>query len=522
MRDWSRSVAAGLVALGIRPGEHVAVVLANCPEFVAVKFGIARAGAVAVPINCMFKRAELGYVLRQSDARILITMDRFRDLDYLAALDHLAPDWQATGGGESLPKLRHVVLLAGPERQRGGALSLAELERLGATDDARDELARREALAVDPHAPADVIYTSGTTGVPKGVILTHDMLLRTAYASAYTRAFQDGRRIFFALPLYHVFGYVEALLPVLFVGGAVIPHATFDPGATLRAIDAHRADEAMFVPTMTMAVIDELHAGRYDLSSLSAVFSSAGQSPVRIWRQIRDELGVAEIFTAYGMTETTASTTCTLPDDPLERLAETNGCYKPAGVAGDPSLDGHLALYKTVDPATGEDLPPGTEGELAARGPICTPAYYNKPEETAAIYDADGWMRTGDLGRIAADGYLTLTGRIKEAYKCGGELVVPKEIEDVLTTHPAVSQAYVVGIPHERMGEVGCAWVVPRDELPNPEELIRYCAERLARFKVPAHVLCLEGAEVPTSASGKAQKFLLVERAVASLAQAVP
>jgi fatty-acyl-CoA synthase len=522
IRDWSRSLAAGLVALGIRPGDHVAILMANCPEFVAVKFGIARAGAVGVPINCMFKRNELGYVLRQSDARVLITMDRFRDLDYLAALDHIAPGWEASGGGKALPKLRRVVLVAGPDGGRAGALTFGELEGLGAARDAQADLARRETAAADPQAPADVIYTSGTTGVPKGVILTHDMLLRTAYASAYHRAFQDGRRIFFALPLYHVFGYVEALLPALFVGGAIIPHAIFDPAATLRAIGAHRANEAMFVPTMTMAVIDELQRGRYDLSSLSAVFSSAGQSPVRIWRQIRDELGVDEIFTAYGMTETTASTTCTRPDDPLERLAETNGCYKPAGIAGDPALGGHLALYKTIDPATGEDLPAGAEGELVARGPICTPGYYKKPEETAAVYDAHGWMRTGDLGRIAPDGYLTLTGRKKEAYKCGGELVIPKEIEDVLTTHPAVGQAYVVGIPHERMGEVGCAWIIPRgDEQPHPDELIRYCSERLARFKVPAHVLFLEAADVPTSASGKAQKFVLAERAVASLAQAV-
>ncbi len=521
MAAWSRRLAAGLIEIGVQPGDHVALVMANCPEFLAVKFAIARAGAVAVPINCMFRRDELGYVLLQSDATVLITMDRFRDLDYASALDSLAPRWETAGGGGAFPRLHHVVLHPTADAPREGALTLQALDTVGGQD-SRDELTRREESA-DPMSFADVIYTSGTTGRPKGVLLTHDMLLRTAYASVLHRAFEDGRRIYFALPLYHVFGYVEALLPVLFVGGAVVVHATFDPIATLRALERHRANEAMFVPTMTMAVIDEIEKASFDLSALHAVFSSAGQSPVRIWQQIKDTLQVEEVFTAYGQTETTASTTCTGPNDALERLATTNGCFKPAGVAGDPDLGGFLAIYKAVDPETGADLPTGEEGELVAKGPICTPGYYNKPEETAAAYDPNGWMRTGDLGRVFDDGYLLLTGRKKEAYKCGGELVVPKEVEDLLTTHPAVAQAHVVGIPHERMGEVGCAWIVPRTgDMPDQQELIDFCKERVARFKVPAHVMFLDAKEVPVSASGKAQKFVLAERAVARLAEMQP
>ena len=365
-----------------------------------------------------------------------------------------------------------------------------------------------------------MIYTSGTSGAPKGVMLSHDALLRSAYGSAWTRAFQDGRRILFALPLYHVFAYVEGLLASLFAGGAIIPQTVFDPVATLAAVQRHRADEALFVPTMTIAVLEAARSGTFDVGSLQAVMSAAAPAPVRLWRAVRERLGVREVVTAYGMTETSAASTYTEPDGPLELVASTVGAPKYGAAAGDPKLDGRLVTYRTVDPITGEVLPAGREGELAVRGPIVTRGYYNKPQETAAAIDAGGWLRSGDLGRIDdGNGHLILTGRSKDLYKCGGELVAPKEVEEVLTDHPAVAQAYLVGIPDERMGEVGCAWIVPADEQPpSAEELIRYCRERLARFKVPAHVIFLAAEELPTTATGKVQKFRLIERAQARLA----
>jgi fatty-acyl-CoA synthase len=243
------------------------------------------------------------------------------------------------------------------------------------------------------------------------------------------------------------------------------------------------------------------------------VFSSGGQSPARIWNEIRDLLGAEEIFTAYGMTETTASTTCVFPDDPVDRLVTTCGRFKPAGVAGDPALGGVLAVYKTVDQVSGEDLPPGAVGELVVTGPIVTSGYYKRPDETAAAFDPAGWLRTGDLGRIDEEGFLTLTGRKKECYRCGGELVVPKHVEDVLTGYPGVSQAHVVPIPDERMGEVGVAWVIPEAHAElDAAELLHYCAENLARFKVPIRILFAEAGDLPVSATGKIQKFKLVER----------
>jgi len=320
-----------------------------------------------------------------------------------------------------------------------------------------------------------------------------------------------------------VFGYVEGLLSALYAGGAVVPQPAFDPLATLAGIERHRINEVLLVPTMTLAVLDVAREKAFDLSSLNAVFSSGGQSPRSVWQEVKDLLGAEEIFTAYGMTETTASTTCTAPDDPLERLMTGQGRLKPAGVAGDPALGGLLARYQVVDLVTGEELPPGEEGELLATGPAVTRGYYRKPEETAAAFTPDGWLRTGDIGRIDADGYLSLTGRKKESYRCGGELVMPKEIEDVLLGCPGIVQAHVVPVPHRRMGEVGAAFIVfDEGTTPEPDAVIAYCRERLARFKVPAHIFPISDVELPTSASGKIQKFVLTERATRELEAGAP
>jgi fatty-acyl-CoA synthase len=511
---FSARIARGLIAAGVRPGEHVAVLLANYPEFVAVKYAISRAGAVAVPINFWGRRDELGYILAQSDAALLITMDSHRDLDYLAMLDELAPGWEQAGGGERLPRLRRVVVF--PTGKEGGRTAATHLAELAASGD--------ESLAlpvVDPHSPADVLYTSGTTGSPKGVLLSHDMLLRTAYGSAYARGFENGRRVIFALPMYHVYGYVEGMLAVGFVGGAIVPQLRFDPLGTLEGIARHRATDALFIPTMTLAVLDELERGEHDLSSLSSLISSGGAAPAGHWGRLEKALPTVELTTGYGMSETTASTTVTRPDDPPERRRDTNGRMREVGVAGEGALGGRLAAYKTVDPHTGADLDLGEVGELVVRGPGVTAGYYHKPDETAAAFDADGWLHTGDLGLIDPDGYLALMGRVTDCYRCGGEQVVPTEIENVLTAHPAVAQAHVVGIPDERMGEIGAAWIVPTDgAAPTAGELVDYCAARMARFKIPRHVLFTTDQDVPRTPSGRPRKFLLAEQATRALSPA--
>ncbi len=508
IRLWSERIAGGLHEAGVRRGDHVAIVLANFPEFVAIKYAIARVGATCIPVNYLNRRDELGYVLRQSDAAFLITMDRFRGLDYLKALDELAPGWERRGGGEAFPSLKRVVVFpASGEPVRAGAMSFAELS------------APQRSFAgladPDPQSVCDIIYTSGTTGSPKGVMLTHDMLLRAAFGSVYSRAFDDGWRLVFSLPMYHVYGYVEGVLTVPFVGGAIIAQLQFDPAATLTAIETHRADDVLLVPTMTLGVLDELRARPYGLPTLRAVISSGQRSPVGIWKDIFDLMHPLEVTTGYGMTEVTATTTLTRPEDPFERLTSTNGRLRDVGPAGDPALGGKLVDYKVIDPESGRTLAPGEVGELMAKGPGVTRGYYNKPEATAEAFDADGWLHTGDLGRFDADGYLTLVGRRKESYRCGGEQVMPTEVEDVLTSHPAVLQAHVVPAPDRRMGEVGAAFVVLRSEpQATPEELIGFCAERLARFKTPKYVLPIRAEDLPTTPSGRARKFLLTQRAI--------
>ena len=517
---WATRLADGLAALGVRPGDRVGVLMANYLEFVPVKFAVARAGAVAIPFNYLYRQDELGYVLRQSRCGVLVAMTGFGGLDYPAMLDAIAPGW-AAGPVPELPDLRQVVLLdtAVGTPARPGVLDVAGLAELGDRNLGLADACQAEAGAVTPDSPGDILYTSGTTGLPKGVVVTHDAVLRTSYASALTRAYAEGRRILFSLPCYHMFGYVEGLLSVMFVGGAVIPRTAFSPADYFASIERHRATEILAVPTMTVALLE--HPGRAgcDLSSLSAILSGAAPAPVWVWQKVRSELGISEITTGYGMTECGGAMTLTLPEDPLEFHASSVGRPKLAGAAGLPG-SGDLCVYKTVDPLTGEDLPAGAEGELVSTGPTHMLGYWDKPEETALALRG-GWVYSGDLGVVKPDGYLRVTGRSKELYKSGGELVMPKEIEDLLTRHPGVSQAFVVGVADERWGDAGCAWIVPEPGVAvDADELFALCKEKLARFKVPKHVFFVDPADLPTTPTGKVQKFRLTQRAAEAIANA--
>ena len=500
--QWVTELAVGLVSKGVRKGDHVALLMANYPEFVALKFAIARAGAVAVPINFMNRRDELKYVLEQSEAVCLITMDRFRDLNYLDMLDDISPEWSLTNCLSALPKRPSVfVFSTGNQPLPAGVSTLADLK--GEGDIPKEG---------DPASVSDIIYTSGTTGGPKGVMLTHDMLLRAAYGSAYARAFVARQRILFSLPLYHVYGYVEGLLAALQVGGAVVIQEQFDPDSTLQAIDRYKVDDILLIPTMTLALLEQLKNKEYPLSSLKSMLSSGGKAPETIWEDIYQAFGAIEVTTGYGMTEATASSTVTRPDDPVSRLKTTNGRLRDVGVAGESSIDGKLVRYRVVDANTNEVLKANAIGELRMKGIGVTTGYYNKPEETAAAFDAEGWFRTGDLGVLDEHGYITLKGRTKESYRCGGELVLPLEVESVLTAHESIAEAHVVALPDDRMGEVGVACIIKQPNADLSEEaLAEFCRSRMARFKVPRHFLFLSPEDIPVTPTGRPRKFLLAQ-----------
>lgn len=507
LQDWSRRLASGLIACGIQAGDHVALLMANYVEFVAVKLAIARVGAVTIPVNFNLRGEELRYVIDQSNAVMLLIMDQFRGHDYLADLDRFAPEWR-TGGDGAFAALRDVFVLPTTDVQPFGVRTLGDLEALGEGVDPA-LLAARES-AGDPSATCDVLYTSGTTGRSKGVILTHNMILRVAYSSVYHRGLNDGRSTAHALPMYHVYGYVECLVVAWFVGGRVVTQLAFDAEPLLAAAEHYQVSDIIALPNQTLKLLEVAAARGFDASHLVQVFNSGGVNPPTIWDDIRALLRPRELITAYGMSETTASSVCSLPEGDDAHLHVSNGCYKLAHVAGDPAIGGRVAVYKVIDPETGDEVSPGTIGELVARGPIVTPGYYLKPEETAAAFTADGWLHSGDLGRVSADGYLTLTGRLKESYRCGGEMVMPREIEALVEEHPLVDLALAVGVPDVRMGDVGCLCIVasPAGQ-PEAAELLALCSARLARFKVPRHVVFLAAGDVPMTSTGRPQKVRL-------------
>lgn len=519
--DQAQRLAKGLAIIGVGPGDRVGLLMANHPEFVLLKFAIAAAGAVAVPFNFLYRERELAYVLEQSRCSVLITMTSFGDLQYLAMLDRILPGWAAggRGGARRAPCLNHVIVLPTDAASiPDDVMDVAALAQLGA--DGSDEPTLSHTPG--PDDVGDILYTSGTTGSPKGVMVTHDAVLRTAYASALTRAFEDGRRILFSLPCYHMFGYVEGVLAAMFVGGAIIPRLTFSAADYFAAAARHRATEILAVPTMTVALIEEPSRHDHETGSLFALLSGAAPAPVWLWEKVRTELGITELTTGYGMTECGGAMTLTLPEDGIPRHADTVGRPKLAGAAGIPGVEladapflSPICEYRSADPVSGRLLEPGEEGELVSRGPTHMIGYWDKPAETATAL-VGGWLRSGDLGYVDEDGYLHVTGRSKELYKSGGELVMPKEIEDLLTAQPGVSQAYAVGLVDDRWGEIGCVWVVPEPGgTVDCDALLGLCRDRLARFKVPKLIFAIDADALPRTPTGKVQKFRLVELAAA-------
>lgn len=500
---------AQLNELGVGEGSHVATIMDNSIEFVVLTFALARLGAVKIPLNTKLSVDEWRYLLRQSEAELLLI--QLHDPGQAERICTLCRKFAREGMDNTFPKLR-VVASIGVESGIGGC-SLPRWEEL--SKPGPNGTAFHEAHV--PNQPSDIIYTSGCTGRPKGVLLTHDMLCRSAYANCLNRGFEFGRRIFIPLPLFHVYGYVEGLLAAILVGGTILlTQEKCTSAHMLDIIERQRANDILAVPSLMMEVLKDHSLPERDLSSLHAVYCSASVCPRWVWGAIRERLGIQDVITGYGMTEVCGATIQTAPEDPPEIAASSVGRILPAGASGSPEYGGLQAQYKVVDPVTGKVCPPGTSGELWCRGLVVTKGYYQDPRGTAAMIDAEGWLHTGDVGQFDERGYLHLEGRTHDVYKINGENVSPKLIEDIISDCPNVKYVEVVGVPDPKAGESGAAFL-ELEAGARREEVIDYCKTHLGHFQVPKYFFFSLREVWPQTATGKVQKGKLRAMAQALL-----
>ncbi|MFF5701490.1 AMP-binding protein [Streptomyces sp. NPDC012794] len=483
------TLALGLLNLGIAKGDRVGVWAPNRAEWTLVQYATAKIGAVLVTVNPAYRSHELEYVLNQSGIRLLVAAERFRSSDYAAMIEEVRP---------RCPGLEFTVLLGGP-------LWDALLER-GAQGDPAD--LERAAAALDPRDPINIQYTSGTTGFPKGATLSHRNILNNGFFVGELCGYTERDRVCVPVPFYHCFGMVMGALACTSHGAAmVIPAPVFDAAATLAAVEAEACTSLYGVPTMFIAELAAPGFDGYDLSSLRTGIMAGSPCPVEVMNEVIERMGMAEVSICYGMTETSPVSTQTRVDDSVERRVTTVGRVGP-----------HLEV-KVIDPETGATVPRGTPGELCTRGYSVMLGYWGEPEKTAEAVDPEGWMHTGDLAVMDPDGYLSITGRIKDMVIRGGENLYPREIEEFLHGHPDVLDVQVIGVPDAKYGEELMAWVRMREGAePLTAEAVRaYCAGRLAHFKIPRYVHVVD--EFPMTVTGKVRKVEMRETAARILGQ---
>jgi fatty-acyl-CoA synthase len=484
--------ARGLLALGLGPGDHVVLWMPNCVEWNVAALGIAKIGAVTVTCNSRYKALEVDYVLRQSEARALVMVDRFAaaSVDYLEILE------EVRAGRRGPSPLRHVIVLG--ERRPADAVGFAEVERGGRSSSGRG----LDTIAVRPDDPVAMLYTSGTTGEPKGCLLSHgNVYFKTrVYVDLHRWTAVD--RYLVPVPYFHIFGSMGGIAANCLVGSTQVLMDVFDPLEAMRLIEAERVTIFSGVPTMFITILGHPALGRHDLRSLRTGSIGAAPVPVEIMRRIIDpERGLGmDALVVYGLTEATGGTHWTRSGDPIEKRVAT------VGLATDDIED------RVVDPATGVPRGPGEEGELCVKGPTLMLGYYNKPEATAQKI-RDGWLHTGDMAVKDADGYVRITGRLTDMIIVGGFNTYPAEIEDFLLRHPKVLDVSIVGVPDEIMGEAVMAFVIPRDgHALSAEEVQAFARGKIANFKVPKYVEIVD--RFPLTGSGKVQKFKQKEYAV--------
>ncbi|QCU77118.1 AMP-binding protein [Citricoccus sp. SGAir0253] len=480
-------LATGLLEAGLQPGDRLGIWAPNVAEWVLVQYATAQVGVILVNINPAYRREELRYALDQSGIRAVVAAPSFKTSDYERMLADVRDD---------CPELRDVVILGTPAWE-ALAGTPADEERLAAV-----------ASTLRPADPINIQYTSGTTGHPKGATLTHRNILNNGYFDGERIRYTEADRICIPVPFYHCFGMVIGNLAATSHGAAmVIPSPGFDPAATLHAVATERCTSLYGVPTMFIAELGLPDFGSYDLSSLRTGVMAGSPCPEAVMREVIGKMHMTEVTICYGMTETAPVSIQSSTTDSLERRVTT------VGRVGD-----HLRI-RIVDPATGEVVPRGEPGELQTHGYAVMSGYWNDPAKTAEAIDPEGWMHTGDLGVMDEEGYVRITGRIKDMVIRGGENIYPREIEEFLYTHPDIVDAQVVGVPDERYGEELVAWVRLREgaEAPTAESLREFCAGRIAHYKIPRYVQVID--EFPMTVTGKVRKVDLRAQALDLLAQ---
>jgi fatty-acyl-CoA synthase len=494
--------ARALLALGVRPGEHIGIWATNWPQWVVTQFAAAQVGAVLVNINPAYRGHELQYVLNQADIATLLLADRFRQSSFFDILAGICPELASSAPGglraEACPRLRQVISITADKRP--GMWNWDEFRQL-ASAVPETELERREA-GVGAEDVVNIQYTSGTTGFPKGAMLSHRNLLMNAYHVGRRLAFTDRDRLCIPVPFYHCFGCVMGTLMCAVYGAAmVIPAEAFDPDASLRAIEEEHCTAVYGVPTMFIAELHNPRFADFDLGSLRTGIMAGSPCPIEVMRAVVQRMGARDITIAYGLTEASPVITQTEAADSLEHRVGTVGKALPG-------LEVTIVTPGTVDPVA-----PGQPGELMVRGHGVMKGYYKKPAETAEAITPDGWLHTGDLALETPDGYFRITGRIKDMIIRGGENIYPREIEEFLYTHPGIADVQVVGLPDEQRVEEVCAWVRLKPGAALTEEEVRaYCRGRMAYYKVPRYVVFVD--EYPTTVTGKVQKFKLREMGI--------
>jgi fatty-acyl-CoA synthase len=497
--DQCRRTARGLMALGVKCGDHVSVWTTNVPEWVYLQFALGMVGGILVTINTNYQSHELEYILQQSDSTTLFLIDQYRDTSFYDTVRKVVPKLDSAEPGKlvssKLPVLKNIIYI-GTKENTPGMFKFSDLIKMGESIPERDLDDRMKSLSDD-----DVInmqYTSGTTGFPKGVMLTHHNIVNNARMVGDVMGMTEKDSLLIQVPVFHCFGCVMSTLNCVYHGSAMVLLENFDAQKALEMIGREKCTAVNGVPTMFVTILHHPDFERYDLTSLRTGIMAGAPCPIETMNQVNTKMHCPEVVIAFGQTESSPVMTMTRRDDPVELRVATVGRLLP-------DIEG-----KIVDPETGLDLPPNTQGEIVTRSACIMKGYYKMPEATESAIDSDGWLHTGDLGEIDENGYFKVTGRIKDMIIRGGENIYPRELEEFLFTHPKVQNVQVVGIADKKYGEQVLAAIhLKNGNQATAEEFIEFCKGKIARHKIPKYWEFVE--DYPMTASGKIQKFKIKE-----------